>query len=208
MLPSLALADFIANFGLHAGKLESENTVINKPVVDSPIYGINGEIEFGWPYLTFFGRFDFNQGTGKTQYNFTDADNASNTATAEDLKTTVRLSKLSGGVRVKILKLKKFRLYVGGGVQAGFLSMIYDKDDFKKENGNTIGFEEDEQRNVKGGFAEAGMEIIFDHNSGIRLSAQRTSLSSDQFDTLNREKLKFNYTTFSINYIEYVETSN
>lgn len=207
VLPTQAFADFVANFGLHGGKIESENTVMDKPVVKSPIYGFNGEIEFGWPYLTFFGRFDFSQGNGKSQYNFTDPDDALNTATVEDLKTTIRFSKLSGGIRVKLLKMKYFRLYVGGGLHAGFLSLSYDKDDFKQEQGNTIGFEEDERKNIRGGFAEAGMEIIVDHNSGIRLSAQRTSMSSDQFDTLNREKLKFNYTTFSLNYIEYIETS-
>lgn len=209
LIPGVVHADFIASAGLQGGALESGNfSTEDKPLVRSPQFGFKGEIEFGSPYITVFGGLDFGTGTGKTQYDYTNPDNASDTATVNDLKAITNLYRLSGGLRIKLIKLQKFRLYVGGGLHVGMLNLTYDKEDFKSRNGTTIGFEEAERNNLHGGFGEVGMEIIFTANSGIRVAAQRSSMNTDQFKTLGNEKLTFNYTSFSLSYMEYIETSN
>lgn len=208
LFSSFANADFIASAGLQGGKLESENFTNNKPMLESPFFGFKGEIEFGGPYLTFFGTFDFSRGSGKTQYEFTDSDDTAETVTAEDLDTTIGITKVSGGMRLKLIKLKKFRLFIGGGLNTGFLTLAFDKDDFKNTNDSTTGYEEDERQNIHGGFGEVGMEFIFNANSGLRIAAQRISMRTDQFETLNSEQLKFNYTTYAVNFIEYIETGS
>lgn len=206
-MPGLARADFVANAGLELGSLKSEDTISDgKEVLRAPVLGgFKGEIEFGHPWLTVFGAFHLNTGQAKSQYDYTNPKNASDTATVEDLKTSALMSRISGGLRLRLIKLKKFRVFVGGGIEYGFLSLTYDKDDFKKKNGTTTGFEESERANLHGAFAEAGMEIIIDQDSGIRLTAQKSTMTANQLKTLKDNKLKFDFISGSINYIQYVD---
>lgn len=209
LFPAAAQADFIASAGLQGGTLESDNSSsADKPLLRSPQFGFKGEIEFGSPYITAFGGLDFGTGTGRIQYDFTNPDDATDTATVNNLKAITNLYRLSGGLRIRLIKLKKFRLYVGGGLHVGMLNVTYDKDDFKSKNGSTTGFEDAERNNLNGGFGELGMEIIFTENSGLRLSAQRSSLKTDKYETIGNEELKFNYTSYALSYIEYIETSD
>ena len=204
----MAFADFIASAGLQGGALKSENTSNGDPLLKGSQFGFKGEIEFGYSYLTLFGSVDAATGSGKSQYNYTNPDNASDQATVNDLKTRMNLYRLSLGSRLKLIKLKKIRLFAGGGYQFGFLTLTHDENDFKNNTNSTTGFEEIERRNLNGGFAELGMEIIFTANSGLRLSAQRSFIKSDKFETLGDKELKFNYTSFALTYIEYVETGS
>ena len=208
LFPGVALADFIVSAGLHGGTIESENSSpAGNPVAKTGLFGFKGEIEFGSPWVAAFGSFDFGAGSGETQYNFVNQDNPTDQATVNDLDTTSLLSRFSVGVRVKLIKLQNFRFFIGGGAQYGLLSFVYEKDDFKKKNGSTTGYEESEQNKVNGLFGQAGFEIILNQNSGLRVIAQRTSLKTDKFETLGNERLKFNFTTISLGYIQYIDTN-
>lgn len=210
LLPSLAHADFVASAGLDGGNFETENSSTSGvPLVkSSTLIGFRGEIEFGSPYITFVGVFNFNRGQARTQYDFNNPSNSSDQAQVEDLKTTVGLSRLSGGMRVKLIKLKNFRLFIGGGVQYGMLNLSYDKADFKDRTNSSTGFEESERQNFKGGFGEVGLEFIVNNNSGFRVQAQRASIQTEKYETIGDEKLKSNFTTFSVSFIEYIETGS
>jgi hypothetical protein len=210
LLPQIAHADFVANAGLEFGTLSSHDTISSgKEVLKAPVLGgFKGEIEFGHPWITVFGAFHVNTGQAKAQFDYTNPDNPSDTATVKDLKTTALMSRASGGLRLRLIKLKKFRLFVGGGIEYGILNLTYDKDDFKKKNGNTTGFEESERTNLHGAFAEAGMEIIIDQDSGIRLVAQKSSITANQMKTLKDNKLKMDFISGSVNYIQYIDTGS
>ena len=208
LFPSMAQADFIVSAGLHGGKIESENSSpAGRPVVDSGLFGFKGEIEFGSPYVSAFGAFDLGTGTGETQYSFINDGNPADQAIVNDLETTTLLSGVSAGLRVKLIKLQTFRFFIGGGVKYGFLTFLYDKDDFKERNGSTTGYEESERNKISGAFGEAGIEVIMNQNSGLRLKVQRTSLTSDKFETLGNERLKFNFITVSLGFIQYIDTN-
>ncbi len=207
-LPTLAHADFVANAGLEVGELESADTIAkNRPVLKSPaLVGFKGEAEFGHPWIGIFGAFHLNTGAMKSQYDYTNEDDASDSATVEDLKTTAIMSRLSLGVRLRLIKFKHFRVFAGGGMETGFLSLSYDKEDFKKKNSNTIGFEESDRATIRGSFAEAGMEIIFDEDSGLRLVAQKSGMNSEKYKTLKDNKLRLNFVSASLSYIQYIDT--
>lgn len=211
-IPTLSYADFVASAGLVGGSFDTNNTSITTgdPIVSSPtLFGFRGEIEFGHPYLTFFAAYSFNTGSAKSQYYYTNPSDSSDTTQIADLKTNIFLNRISGGMRLRIIKLKSFRLYVGGGVEYGVLNLGFDKDDFKESNNNSShNFEEKESQNLKGGFAEAGIELIFTANSGIRMQAQRSSFKTEKFETLKNQKMSSDFTTFSLSYIEYIETGN
>lgn len=210
LVPSLAKADFVANAGLELGSLRSQDTISDGTrVLDAPILGgFKGQIEFGHPWITVFGSFHINTGQAESQYNYSNPKNASDSATVKDLKTTATMSRASGGLRLRLIKFKKFRVFVGGGIEYGLLGLTYDKDDFKKKNNSTTGFEESERVPLRGAFAEAGMEIIFDQDSGIRLVAQKSTLNSNQFKTLNNNKLKMDFISGSVNFIQYIDTGS
>lgn len=210
IFPKWAVADFVASAGLQGGEFKSSNrSSAGKPLLDSSgIFGFRGEIEYGHPYITLYGAFDFSAGQAKTQYNYTNPYNALDLAQVNDLKTTIGLSRFSGGLRVRLLKLKKFRLYIGGGYQYGILNLLYDKDDFKKKNSSTTGFEETEKQISKGVFGEVGMEFILDNDSGLRFQAQRAALNTEKFETLGETKINTYFTSFSASYIQYIDTGN
>ena len=170
--------------------------------------GFKGEIEFGHPWITAFGVFHLNKGSAKSQYEFTNPNNPSDSATVKDLKTTAIMSRVAGGLRLRLIKLKKFRIFVGGGLEYGILNLSYDKDDFKKKNSSTIGYEESERVKLHGAFAEAGMEIILDQDSGFRLAVQKSTMYADHFKTLDNRKLKMDFISGSINYIQYIDSGS
>lgn len=206
--PTLSRADFIASAGLHGGQFLSKDKMdlTGNRLLKSSQIGFRGEIEFGYSYLTFFGGIDIGTGKGKGQYDYTDPDNTLNASSVNDLKQSTNLYILSLGMRLKLIKMRRFRLYAAGGPQFGRLSIAYDKEDFKNQVGSTWGLEQHDRASLQGVFGEVGMEFILDTNSGFRLSARTASLKSDEIQTLRNQELNFNHTSFAITYIEYIET--
>ena len=208
LLPSISHADFIASAGLQGGQFLSndKNDLTGNRDLKSSQIGFRGEIEFGYSYLTFFGGVDIGTGTGKAQYDFTDPDNALNSSRVDDLKQSSNLYLLSLGMRIKLIKTRRFRLFAAGGPQFGMLNITYDKEDFTNQVGSTWGLQQHDRANLKGFFGEVGMEFIIDANSGFRLSARTSSLKSEEILTLNNNELDLQHTSFAITYIEYIET--
>ncbi|MFP5491465.1 MAG: outer membrane beta-barrel protein [Bacteriovoracia bacterium] len=204
--PFIARADFIAGFGLQGGSLVSENkNDDDRPYLESPLGGIRGEIELGHSFISGFVSFDYSYGSGDAQYDYTDPDDSSESAQVEDLKVGTGLTRFILGARLRFINFKVFRMFVGGGYQQGFLSLTYDKDDFKERQDSTEGFEEFERQSLKGYFMEGGLEYIFSAESGIRLSVRRTITKTEKFVTLADERLKFDQISFGGTFIQYVD---
>lgn len=207
-LPTVAKADFVASAGLIGGRLESEETSSrDKPLLEVPTYvGFKGEAEFGHPYFTIFGSFDLGTGKGKTEYDYQNPSIPPDQAVVNGLDTRVFLSRLSAGLRLKLIKLKTFRMYVGGGLEYGIMNLVYDEDHFESRTDSSTGFQENEKQNFRGGFAQIGLEFIIDNNSGFRIQAQKDYFRTDEFETLDNETLKFEPTTFSVSFMQYIDT--
>lgn len=204
--PTLAFADFIAGFGIQGGTLLSENkNDDDRPFLESPLAGVRGEIELGHSFLSAFVSFDYTFGTGDAQYDYTDPDDSSESAEVEDLKVRAGLTRFILGARLRFINFKVFRMFVGGGIQQGFLSLTYDKDDFKERQDSTEGYEEFERQGLKGYFMEGGLEYIFSPEAGIRLSVRRTISKTEKFVTLADERLKFDQISFAGTFIQYVD---
>lgn len=209
LFPQIALADFVASAGLVGGKLQSEQESTNgKPIIDASTYiGFRGEAEFGHPFATLFASFEVGRGSAKTQYDFQNDDVPSDQATVNDLDTSLIMSRASAGLRLRLIKLKTFRLYAGGGGEYGIMNLTYDKEHFKSKNaGSSNGFEETETQNFRGGFLQAGMEFIIDNDSGFRVQVQKDYFKTDEFETLNEKKIKFSPVTFSVTFMQYIDT--
>lgn len=208
LIPTLARADFVASAGITGGSVESkEISTSGDPLLRIPTFiGFKGEAEFGHPYVTLFGAFDIGTGSARAEYNYQNPDLPSDQAQVSELKTSAVSSKISLGLRVKFIKFKTFRMYVGGGLNYGLINLTYDKEDFTAASGSSIGFEESERKNLRGGFGQLGMEFIIDTNSGFRLQAQREYLRTDEFETLNNKRLKFENMIYSISFMQYIDT--
>lgn len=208
VLPTVAKADFVASAGLVGGRLESEETSSrNEPLLEVPTYiGFKGEAEFGHPYVTFFGSFDLGTGSGKTEYDYQNPSIPPDQAQVNGLDTRIYLSRLSLGIRLKLIKLKTYRMYAGGGLEYGIMNLLYDEDHFESRTGSSTGFQESERQNFRGGFAQFGMEFIIDNNSGFRIQVQKDYFRTDEFETLGNETLKFEPTTFSVSFMQYIDT--
>lgn len=200
-------ADLVANLGILLGSLSSENKDdAGEPKFKVNQIGFRGEAESVSPRINFYGAFFAGFGSGNADYNFTDSVDPLETASVKDLKVSSTLSKLSVGTRWKIIRAKKFRFFIGGGYDLGLLSLTYDKEHFKKLQGNTTGFEERESQTIQGPFAEAGMEFITTNSSGLRIAVIQNWLRTKKFETLDDEELIFNQIAVSVGYIRYVDT--
>lgn len=207
LLPSLAHADFIASAGLLGSEVTSQNKSDNgKAALSAPtVIGFRGEAEFIFSYFSLFGSFDIGTGKAKTEYNYTSPTDPLDTAEVSGLKTTLVMSRFTLGTRIRIIKLKHFRMFVGGGLEYGIMSLVYDEDDFTSSVGSSKGLKETERQTLKGSFAQAGMEFIIDNLSGIRLQAQKDYFRTDGFETINEKQLKLSPLTFSLAFIQYVD---
>lgn len=208
LIPQIAIADFVASAGLVGGKLQSEQeSAAGKPIIDASTYvGFRGEAEFGHPFATLFASFEVGRGSARTQYNYQNDNIPADQATVNNLDTSILMSRASAGLRLRIIKLKTFRLYAGGGGEYGLMNLTYDKEHFKSKNsGSSNGFEESETQNLRGGFLQAGMEFIIDNDSGFRVQVQKDYLKTDEFETLNEKKIKFSPVTFSVSFMQYID---
>lgn len=207
LLPGLAKADFVASAGLVGGSFESkEESLAGNPLLEvSSYFGFRGGAEFGNSYVSLFGTFDLGKGNANTEYDYENPDNSSDQAQVSNLDTAMWLSRASGGLRLRFIKLKTFRMYAGAGLEYGVMNLVYDKEDFKSKRSSTTGFEEGEKRNFRGWFGQLGMEFILDSDTGFRLQVQKDYFRTDAFETLNQKRLNFETTTFSLSFMQYID---
>lgn len=189
-------ADFVAGIGAEGtGKGESKD----KELAFDALYGVRGDFEFGFKYLTFNLSAAYSFGSAESQYNYL-------STPVENLETTMGLLRFGAGARLMLLRATRFRLFVGGGGLYGGLSLMYDKDNFLANTGTSANFEEQESQAVRGSYLEAGMDYFLANKYGVRLLYQKSFLRSDAFETLNNKELSFETNNYSLNYIQYVDT--
>lgn len=152
--------------------------------------GLN--IELGWT----------GHGNSKAQYNNTNTGVAAN-----DLKASGTLLTGFVGPRLRIINLKRFKTFIGGGLLTGLLFITYDEKDFDKKVGNTDGFKDSESRSLSGHYLEAGFEAILTNKSAFRLAGKSISYETKSFETLGDNKLSFQQFSVAVQYMHYVDWS-
>ncbi|WPU64431.1 hypothetical protein [Peredibacter starrii] len=198
-----ARADFVAGIGLEGSTSGESN---RGEFRHNSLFGVRGDFEIGFKYLTLHLSGAYSFGTADSDYQLTDPNNASNTATAEGLETTLGLLRLGVGARLMLIRSQRFRFFAGGGGLYGALALMYDKDEYYWKTGSTNGLKSTEAQALKGSYLEAGMDFIFTKTVGMRLLYQKTFLQTDAFETLNNKELDLQTNYFSLNYIQYVDT--
>lgn len=163
--------------------------------------GVRGEVEFGWKLLTlnFSGAYAY----GKTNAQYDYSKNATH-LTSEDLTGNLGFLRFQGGPRFHIIHSPSLRLFVGGGGLYGGMFLTHDEDDYVARSGNHPDFKDNESQKVAGHYYEAGMDYFFNNKFGFRLLAQQTRFKSDAFETLADQRLRFEQTFFSINFVQIV----
>lgn len=212
-LISPARADFIASIGGEvgsSGESEAKNAAGEHYLKhDTPI-GFRAEFE-----LKLINRLFITASAGywaassKVQYDYTDKDDETETATIEGMPASFGALRGMGGLRFRLVHAKRFRMFVGGGAQFGAMLLAYDEEQFEdRNNDEDTGYLESEAASFGGPFAEVGMDFILTDKYGLRMLAQQTWHESKRFETLDNNEIKGKVLLFSINYIQYFETNS
>ena len=110
-------------------------------------------------------------------------------ATANDLSASMVQFSGDVGTKLRIINFRRFKMYLGAGLNIGSLSMSFDEKDFKTTTGSKDGFEESESRSYNGRYFDAGIEYIISNTGGLRISAKQTDIETAKFVNLNNERL-------------------
>ncbi len=200
-LPLMAHAKWIASAGA-----ELANGLDTSSVDSSILPGVRGEIEYGhssFPRLTVFSSVTYFQGSGTTQYDYTDPDDLNNTQ-IDDVETKVSITRVNLGLRMKLIEQEDLSLYGGAGLIFGALNLNLDRSNFKGKAGPSDDFEQNEHKNIDGYFAEIGGEKKLSKNFGVRLAGQITSAEANSFEILGDKYVDFNLMSIALSYVWYI----
>ena len=201
LLPSIAQAKFILSGGPElAGGIE------DSALESSALLGLRGELEYGhsaFPKLTLFSNISYLQGPGRTQYDYTYPSDNSVTR-VDDVKSKMSLTRLSTGLRYKVIDQKNYFFFAGGGIQYGILNVNLDRGNFKGKALITDDFEQNEHQNLLGVFGEVGGEMTFNADFALRLAAQFSRASTKSFEILDDQEVEFNLFSVALSYVWYL----
>lgn len=165
--------------------------------------GISFEVEWSIfnDYLGLTGGFLWRGSPAEVQYSYTNPNNPLDTATVPDLKTNS--SSFTGlfGARLRLLNLKYFKIYGGGGWAPGVLYLNYNENKFTTVTGSTIGFKEKEDQNTQGIYLEAGMELYSTKGGALRLLGRRMREQTGKFQTLGNRRLNLTSSNLTLQYL-------
>jgi hypothetical protein len=155
--------------------------------MDQGVYGAVG-IEKGVGALNLFVTLSlaYLSTKGETNYDYTALNNVSYTGSSVPFKADIFQSGL--GLRFKLLTESWFRPYVEGGGLAGYYTMAYDDNNIT--GGGTSPKLKDALLDF-GYYAEAGLELAFSKDFGLRVGMRMTQNETKPFETLNDEKIKY-----------------
>lgn len=199
--PLNALADFIFSPGVDVtGPLKSYEEADNgKKTLDSNA-GFGFVLNLDWIVfkpLTLGIGVGYHGSSGKTQFK-------NNFSSAYDLDTTLINLNIDAGAKLRIINLKKIKMFIGGGLTTGILGMTFDKDKFEDITGSTTGFEESESQSYSGMFVDAGFEYILSNKSGLRLTYRRVEIETQEFENLDKSSLNIDHYSIALQYMHYV----
>lgn len=125
---------------------------------------------------------------------------------ADDQKSWLSNNDTMLGLRFRVLNTRHLKLFLGGGGLIGNAKLRHDTSNYEEQNGPVpASFKDVEKAQKSGNFLDAGAEIIFTKNSGLRLMGQLVNSQTQTFDTLNHKVIKGSYTAWSVEYIHYFE---
>lgn len=168
----------------------------------SSLLGVRADVEWGWRYLTFNLFASYLYGNTETQYHYTDPGPPQEEAEVKNLAGFATIFRLGVGPRLYLLHSPSFRLFVGGGVLYGGMTLTHDKEEFINRLGNDLGFKETESQRVHGNYYEIGMQFFLNQRFALQLMAQNTTLISQSYKTLGERPVDFNTPFYSINFVQ------
>jgi hypothetical protein len=196
-----ARADFILSSGLGSGTDISSEQKLNGERVLNANSGGGLTLGIDWiaiPSVSFAITGGFQLRQGQVQYQ-------NDEVSVNNLETAVSHFYLDEGIRWRFVNNQRFKVFAGGGLTFGYFSLVFDKDDFKKQTGgSTTGYEETEGKGQAGLYAETGVEYIFSNVSGVRLFAKYAKIHTGNFDNLADKDLTMENTNINLQYIHYV----
>lgn len=201
LLPSLAQAKFVLS-----GGPELSGGIDDSAVESFALIGLRGEVEYGhkaFPNVTVFGNVSYLQGPGRTQYDYKDPNDQSVTQIS-DVKTKVSLTRLSTGLRFKLIDQKNLFFFAAGGLQFGALNLNLDRSNFKGKALVTDDFEQNEHQNLLGYFGELGGELSLNSDFGIRLSAHLSQFRTQSFEILSDSEVESHLVSIAVSYVWYL----
>ena len=154
--------------------------------MDQGVYGTVG-IEKGVGAMNLFVTLSLSylSTKGETNYNYTGLNSTNYTGSNVGFKSDIFQGGL--GLRFKLLTESWFRPYVEGGGLGGYYMMTYEKDNISggtdpKLKDNLLDF---------GYYGEAGLELAFSPQFGLRVGMRMTQNETKPFETLGDEKVKY-----------------
>jgi Outer membrane protein beta-barrel domain len=154
--------------------------------MDQGVYGAVG-IEKGVGALNLFVTLSLAYLTtkGETNYDYTALNSVNYTGSSVPFKADIFQSGL--GLRFKLLTESWFRPYVEGGGLAGYYTMTYEDD-------NITGGSSPKLKDALldfGYYGEAGLELAFSQDFGVRVGMRMTQNETKPFETLDDDKIKY-----------------
>lgn len=137
----------------------------------------------------------------RAQYVYVNPSNHLDSATVPDLNgnATTMLGFL--GARLRFINFERFKVYGGGGVLQGTMTLTYDEARFEAHTGSRVGLMGKEEQSLHGQYWEAGIEYFSRDAGALRFGARQSKLQSDRFETLREEALTFKTLQLTIQYV-------
>lgn len=208
LITTSAWADFIvapgvvANSAFRSEEKDSHNQNVLKSNGGAGLEG-NFELIF-LKVLTLNMGAAYTAGSAKTQYNYTNASNPSQTAQVADLEAATNQISAFAGPRLRFISTKRLKVFGGGGVITGALNLTYNEDKFTEATGNKNGFKDHEALPFNGSYYEGGFEYILNNKGGLRFLVRNVTHKSKKYETLGNSRITSHYLQFGIQYIHYV----
>lgn len=144
--------------------------------------------------------FNYMKSEGQSFYNYTTLDGsvyANNPGVA--ISFDAQIYQLALGLKKKFFSESWFRPYVEGGGLFGYFELKHNPAGNIACTGtcaNPNGFKRDDTLAAFGYYGEAGVEIDFAENYGVRVGGRYQEMETREFETLGNQKIKFSTLVF------------
>lgn len=167
------------------GKDGSQNLRMDRGLSAS----IAGERGFGFlnSYLTF--TINALRSTGNSNYSYTPL--AGTAVTANNVAFTSELFQFALGYKIKLFDNSWFRPFVEVGAVGGYYNLRYSLNSGDILSGNFADAKRNESLFDSGSYGEAGFEIDFSSEFGLKISARQMQMKTAKFETLNNSELEY-----------------
>jgi hypothetical protein len=161
-------------------------------IMDQGVYAAAiGEKGFNFLNLYLTIGLSYMQTSGRANYSYT---TLSQTYTSPDVTFKANLFQAGLGLKWKIIDGYWLRPYVEGGAVGGFYQINFDSlqnSAITPVPAATAGIKKQDSLLDFGQYVEAGLEIQFSEQFGIRAAARQVTSETKEFETLNREKIQY-----------------